>query len=296
MLNKHPGSLLDASDVVRIDRGQRGLFKFVIERDCENLLFAFVKQSSHDYEDFLHIWNEQKFYLIHFAGIMKEDRPEIMQELYNCFIGGKPTSNKEHARATLAFHRLMKDSAFVFVAQTDVAAVNPFEIEELKPSTELLESIKSIKRKRIEQDAASVCSKRFRLQNFNDLADAYQKAKSLVLEAPQALITAQKHHKSRTTVTEYNERFLRRALYGTTLAAKEADFQRVLDTASAALWKARQTRLENMPLIFNESKRKRYARRMPSDSTNNSRRTTADSSDEDSVASVSSSSSASSAT
>lgn len=45
MINRHPSSVLDAADVVRIDRSQRGLLRPTISHDVELLVTNFVAVS-----------------------------------------------------------------------------------------------------------------------------------------------------------------------------------------------------------------------------------------------------------
>lgn len=57
--------------------------------------------------------------------------------LYEFYITGfTDSSSHEHGRAALAFKQMMTDGAFIFVAETALKPVNPFEIQEMQSESE----------------------------------------------------------------------------------------------------------------------------------------------------------------
>ncbi|KAI7880705.1 hypothetical protein K492DRAFT_207360 [Lichtheimia hyalospora FSU 10163] len=307
MINRHPSSVLDAADVVRIDRSQRGLLRPTISHDIELLVTNFVARENHDYTDFQHTWKTLQFYLIHFGAIEEEDRPRYLQAFYNAGIsyitsdqpsmkiaaiytlyfiyysqpacwkrfgirvdpttwcqlhefyiaGVSDHSSHDHGRAALAFKQMMTDGAFIFVVETALKPVNPFEIKEMHSESELINTIKKWREWRTSNDAASATIQPNRASQFKDISDAYQRAKQLAITTTQAPLAAQNMLRRKTTVTERSRPTLQRILHNSSLGADESDFQKTLNNASRTLWKSRLKRLERKPIVFNAHNRQR---------------------------------------
>ncbi|KAI9489704.1 small nuclear RNA activating complex, subunit SNAP43-domain-containing protein [Zychaea mexicana] len=82
----HPVSSLEASDLIRIDRGQRGLLKLPVIRDVDLLMATFGAQETHLFSDFMEAWKSLNFNNVHFTSIDKETRPSFMQGFYDEFL------------------------------------------------------------------------------------------------------------------------------------------------------------------------------------------------------------------
>ncbi|KAJ8655310.1 hypothetical protein O0I10_008999 [Lichtheimia ornata] len=307
MINRHPSGVLDAADVVRIDRSQRGLLRPTISHDVELLVTNFVAHEHHDYTDFQRAWETLQFYLIHFGAIEEEDRPRYLQAFYDAgssyimsdqpamkiaaiytlyfiyysqptcwkrfgirvdpttwcqlhdfYVAGlADTSTHNHGRAALAFKQMMNDDAFIFVVETSLKPVNPFEIKEMQSERELIQTIEKWRRWRTSNDAASAAIQPNQASQFKDVSDAYQRAKQLAIATTQAPIAAQHMLRRKTTVTERSRPTLQRILRNSSLGADENDFQQTLSNAARLLWKSRLKRLEKKPLIFNAPNRQR---------------------------------------
>lgn len=58
-------------------------------------------------------------------------------QLHDFYVAGlADTSTNNHGQAALAFKQMMTDGAFIFVVETALKPVNPFEIKEMQSERE----------------------------------------------------------------------------------------------------------------------------------------------------------------
>ncbi|KAI9256537.1 small nuclear RNA activating complex, subunit SNAP43-domain-containing protein [Phascolomyces articulosus] len=307
----HPTSSLEAADLIRVDRGQRGLLKISAIRDVDLLLATFGKQEEHLFANFIEAWKTLNFSNVHYTSIDKETRQSFMQAFYDEFleyfnsdvhylrigavyglycmyisqppsltalcsirvnrdqwrimfqfyIDGATSNDKEHANASFAFKQLLDQDAFIHVIQTKMKSPYYAELMEFKSSNQLLEEFHTMRKRRIAQDAISACrrddAETRTTVPIDKLSTKYQKAKSAVRMTPQATLAAQDILLSITGVKESNPRLLHNALVKSSLSAEEDDFIHTLDNASRALWNARKRRLEGYFERPSNSRRKK---------------------------------------
>ncbi|KAI7854438.1 small nuclear RNA activating complex, subunit SNAP43-domain-containing protein [Circinella umbellata] len=168
--------------------------------------------------------------------------------IFQFYIDGASSDDKEHASASFAFKKLLDRDAFVHVIQTNSESYNHFELVELKHANDLLEEFHTMRKRRIAQDAISACRRddpsTRKTISINELSAKYQEAKNLVHMTPQATLAAQDLLHSMTGVKETNTKFLQNVLLKSSLSANESDFIKTLDNAERALWASRKRRIE----------------------------------------------------